>query len=261
MNKFFFDCFAFIFGASIGSFLNVVIDRMPGNKSILGRSHCDFCGKKIAWYDLFPIFSFIALNGRCRYCKKKLYWQYPLIEFVTGLIFLLVVNYKFPASSYLQMVAYLGILSSLIVIFVTDVKYNLISDWTEISLFFFAAILKLVTFSKINFLSLLRNDTLSSLAVAAPIFIIYRVSKEKAMGLGDVFLALNIGFLLGWRAGLLALYIGFFIGAVVGLTLILLKRKKIKSTIAFGPFMIIGLVTMLFWQDIIFTIIKRIYGF
>jgi len=81
------------------------------------------------------------------------------------------------------------------------------------------------------------------------------------MGLGDVFLALNIGFLLGWQAGFLALYIAFVTGAIYGVGLIFLKRKKIKSRIPFGPFLVIGMVVMLFWGEKIMEIIKKIYGF
>src|SRR3989339_1486823 len=86
----FIDLVIFIFGASIGSFLNVLIDRLPEEKSINGRSHCDFCGKKITWYDLIPVLSFILLGGKCRYCHKKLSLQYPVIELITGVIFVMV---------------------------------------------------------------------------------------------------------------------------------------------------------------------------
>ncbi|MEK9169914.1 MAG: prepilin peptidase, partial [Patescibacteria group bacterium] len=80
----------FIFGASIGSFLNVLIDRLPKDEGINGRSHCDFCGKKIAWYDMFPVLSFFILGGRTRCCHKKLSFQYPVIELITGVIFVMV---------------------------------------------------------------------------------------------------------------------------------------------------------------------------
>src|SRR3972149_10542936 len=80
----------FVFGSSIGSFLNVLIDRLPKEESINGRSHCDYCKKKIAWYDLFPIISFFILGGKSRCCRKKLSWQYPAVEFVTGLVFVMV---------------------------------------------------------------------------------------------------------------------------------------------------------------------------
>ncbi len=246
----------FIIGASIGSFLNVLIDRLPKNQSILGRSHCDFCRKKIAWYDLFPVISFFLLGGRCRYCHKKLSWQYPLVETITGAIFVMVFkDGPYLGSSLIGSVLISGIMSCLIVIFVSDFKYHLISDYIQASFFLFSLLLHLKEFNQLPYY------LLSGLVVSLPIFIIYYLSRERAMGLGDVFLALNIGFLLGWQAGLLALYIAFVTGAIYGVGLIFLKRKKIKSRIAFGPFLVIGTVIMLFWGEKIMEIIKKIYGF
>src|SRR3990167_2998470 len=121
----------FILGASIGSFLNVLIDRLPQGKSILGRSQCDFCQKKLKWFDLIPIFSFIFLTGRCRYCHKKLSWQYPVVEALTGLAFVF--------SDF----AVWGIIACLIVIFFSDLKYHLISDYILLTLFMFSFLPKL----------------------------------------------------------------------------------------------------------------------
>lgn len=217
----------FIFGASIGSFLNVLIDRLPKDESINGRSHCDFCGKKIVWYDLIPIFSFFILRGRSRCCKKKLSWQYPLIEMVTGLIFVGVIkDGPYLGPSFIRSVLISGIVSCLIVIFVTDFKHHLISDYILLALLIFSLVFHLANSSQ--FQLILTNFIPSGLVVALPIFLIYFLSKERAMGLGDVFLAANIGFLLGWQSGFLALYIAFVTGAVFGLMVIILKNKKLK---------------------------------
>src|SRR3990167_6556457 len=129
----------FILGASIGSFLNVLIDRLPKEGSINGRSHCDFCVKKIAWRDLIPVFSFFVLKGKSRCCHKKLSWQYPAVEFVTGLVFVMVFkDGPYLGTSLIRSVLILSILSSLIVIFVSDLKYHLISDYILIALFVFS---------------------------------------------------------------------------------------------------------------------------
>ena len=249
----------FILGASIGSFLNVLIDRLPKEGSINGRSHCDFCGKKIAWRDLIPVFSFFVLKGKSRCCRKKLNWQYPAVEFVTGLVFVMVFkDGPYLGTSLIRSVLILSILSSLIVIFVSDLKYHLISDYILIALFVFSLFYHLFNNVTVQQFS---NFFLSGLIVALPIFLIYFISKERAMGLGDVYLSAIMGFLLGWQAGFLSLYIAFVTGAIFGLFLILLKRKKIKSKVAFGPFLVIGTVIMLFWGERIFEVIKRIYGF
>lgn len=254
----------FILGASIGSFLNVLIDRLPKEESINGRSHCDFCGKKIAWRDLIPVFSFFVLKGKSRCCHKKLSWQYPIVETITGLAFV----WLFKDSPYIdsltrtvliRSVLMLSILSSLIVIFVTDLKHHLISDYILLALFVFSLVFHLTNSNQ--FQPILTNFIPSGLIVALPIFLIYFISKERAMGLGDVFLAANIGFLLGWQEGFLALYIAFVTGAIFGLIAIIFKNKKLKSKIAFGPFLVIGTIVMLFWGEKIVEGIKKIYGF
>ena len=253
--------FLFIIGASIGSFLNVLINRLPKNQSILGRSHCDFCRKKIAWYDLIPVFSFFVLKGRSRCCRKKLLWQYPLIELFTGFIFVIVFkDGPYISSSLIRSVLTVSIISCLIVIFVSDLKYHLISDYIQAAFFIFSVFYHL-TINFNQFLVISINFLISGLIVSFPIFLIYFLSKERAMGLGDVFLAANIGFLLGWQSGFLALYIAFVTGAFFGLITILFKNKKLKSRIPFGPFLVIGTIIILFWGKEILEIIKRVYGF
>ncbi|MEK7495653.1 MAG: prepilin peptidase [Patescibacteria group bacterium] len=255
----------FIFGASIGSFLNVLIDRLPKDEGINGRSHCDFCGKKIAWYDMFPVLSFFILGGRTRCCHKKLSFQYPVIELITGVIFVMV----FKDSPYMdsltrtvliRSVLISGVMACLIVIFVSDFKYHLISDYILLALFIFSLLLKLVIPAEAG-IQTIGFDVLSSLIVGLLIFLIYFLSHERAMGLGDVYLSTIMGFLLGWQAGLVALYIAFITGAIFGVIVIILKHKKLKSKIAFGPFLVIGTVVMLGWGEKIMEIIKRIYGF
>lgn len=242
----------FIFGCAIGSFLNVLIDRLPHDESINGRSHCDFCKKRIAWYDLIPVLSFFILAGKTRCCHKKLSFQYPLIEFITGVIFVLVFKDSPYVESLTRTVLTASIMSCLIVIFISDLKYQLISDYILLALFVFSVLLHLID---------LTNLIISGLIVGFPIWLIYFISRERAMGLGDVYLAAIMGLLLGWKVGLLALYIGFITGAIFGVVAILLKNKKLKSKIAFGPFLVIGTVVMLFWGEIILQIIKRMYGF
>ena len=259
MEKIFFELFIFIIGASIGSFLNVLIDRLPKEENINGRSHCDYCGKKLNWYDMFPVFSYFILKGRSRCCNKKLSWQYPLIEFITGVIFVVVIKDSPYVESLTRTVLMLSILSCFIAIFVSDLKYHLISDYILLALFIFSILLKFVT--PLSGIHALTIDILSGLIVALPIWLIYFVSKERAMGLGDVYLAAIMGFLLGWQAGFLALYIAFVTGAIFGLIIIIFKKKKLKSKIAFGPFLVIGTVVMLFWGEKIMEIIKRVYGF
>lgn len=275
MTQLFTNLLIFILGTAVGSFLNVLIDRLPKDELINGRSHCDHCKKKIAWHDLFPIISFFILGGKTRCCGKKLSLQYPLVEMVTGITFVLITNHQIPItkqlpifnnqfsnvwlfgnwSSFVSWLLFLGISSCLIVIFVSDLKYHLISDYILLALFVFS--LPAVVLTKAGLI----NSVISGIVVSFPIFLIYYISKERAMGLGDVYLAAIMGFLLGWQAGLLALYIAFITGAIFGLVAILFKNKKLKSRIAFGPFLVIGTVVMLGWGERIVEGIKKIYGY
>jgi len=258
--------FIFFFGVSIGSFLNVLIDRLPQERKITGRSVCDYCQHQLAWYDLIPIFSFFLLKGHCRYCRKKLSFQYPLVEILTGLMFIFVfltyvknIQEISLWQNWLVVLSLWGIVSCFIVIFFSDVKYHLISDYILLALFGFSFFLKLFYHST-EIIKQFQIDIFSSLIVAFPIWLIYFLSKEKAMGLGDVYLAAILGFLLDWQKGFLALYISFVLGGITGLFLILFGRKKLKSKIAFGPFLVVGAFLMLFFGEGILRIFLRIYG-
>ena len=253
------NVFIFLLGSAVGSFLNVLIDRLPKDESINGRSHCDHCKKKIAWYDMFPVFSFFILGGKTRCCRKKLSFQYPLIELITGVIFVMIFkDGPHLGPSLIRSVLISGIMTCFLVIFVSDLKYHLISDYILLALFIFSILFHL---SNNETMKQFNNFILSGLIVSLPIFLIYFISKERAMGLGDVYLAVIMGFLLGWQAGFIALYIAFITGAVYGLTAIIFKVKKLKSKVAFGPFLVIGTVVMLFWGEKILETVKRIYGF
>lgn len=246
--------FVFVLGTAMGSFINVVVDRLIHGEGLGGRSHCDYCKKTLSWYDLIPLLSFIMIKGKCRRCHKKLSIQYPLVEFVTGILYLgtwiLVPN--------LSVILYWGIVSSAWIIFLSDLRYKLISDYMQFSLFVCILFQKIV--EKASFFSLI-GDLFAGIMVALPIGLIYVVTNEKAMGLGDVILAGIIGFFLGVGRGFLALYISFLIGAIVGVVLLIQRKKGMKSTIPFGPFLLIGMLISGVWGDMLMQIIKKTYGF
>lgn len=249
--------FLFILGTAIGSFLNVVIDRIPRDESLNGRSHCDYCKHVLGPLDLFPLFSFIFLGGKCRYCKKRLSFQYPLIELMTGVLFVVVYIGKFQVVT-LELFAYLGLTACLIAIFVTDLKEQIIPDELQIALLILITFLHAVSGSSVVDLG---YSVTSGLIVAGPILALHLLTKGRGMGFGDVKLAFNIGFLYGWAKGLLVLYVGFIFGAVVGIILLLGGIKKMKSKIAFGPFLVLGVFVFLFFDRQIIDWILQIYGF
>jgi len=260
--------FIFLLGTAIGSFLNVLIDRLSKEQSISGRSHCDYCKRTLAWYDLVPLISFILLRGKCRYCKKRLSWQYPIVEMVTGTLFVLMTNDKlqitnqyqitnFQISNLYYLVAYLGIISCLIVVFFSDAKYHIIPDQVQIALLIFS----LIIIPEHGFIpQVFLQRALAAILVTLPIYFLHFITKGKGMGFGDVKLAFIIGFMFGIKGGLLVLYFAFISGAVVGTILMLLQKRGLKSKIAFGPFLVLGTITMIFWQTQIFELISRIYG-
>ncbi len=245
--------FIFILGLCVGSFLNVFIDRSrAGVSSLTGRSHCDFCHKSLSPIDLIPIASFIVLEGKCRYCKKKLSWQYPLVEFITGCMFVFIFlqaiqifGCQLPALSSAQTSAIscgIRILplfligACFLVIFVCDLKYQIIPD--EMLFIIFTCVLLFQLMSRSNKIEYI----ISGVICFSLFLIIYHLTRGKGMGFGDVKLAFVIGYVLGLQKGLLALYLAFLTGAVVSIILILLKIKKLKQRIAFGPFMLLGAV-------------------
>lgn len=246
--------FIFILGLFIGSFLNVLADRLPRNETILGRSHCESCKKELKWYDLIPLFSFAYLRGRCRYCSSRLSLQYPIVELVTGALFAFTIYYlpiTNSLTSYLVSSIYLLIIvSALIAIFFADLRHGIIPD----KIIFPAVIVS------VFYLFLIPNSSfiihiLSALGASLFFFLIYLLTKGKGMGFGDVKLAFLLGLFLGFPATLFALYIAFLTGGLIGFILILWRKKKLKTAIPFGPFLVLGSLLSLFFQSQILGIV------
>lgn len=229
----------FIFGLIIGSFLNVVIYRMKDLHSIITtRSHCPKCKKEIAWYDLIPFLSFVILKTRCRYCAKPISWQYPLVEFGTALLTLSLFLYF---GNQLHTYVLIFVSYFLIVIFVYDLKTMIIPD----EMFYPAFVLSLV-YAMIAHYSNFKIILLSLLVGTGFLAIIYLLGKGKWMGMGDVKLAAIIGLLVPFPLVLVSLFAAFILGSIVGLCLLILKLKTLKSEVPFGPFLILGLYISLF---------------
>jgi len=251
----------FIFGLCAGSFVNVVIDRIPKEESIIfGRSYCDKCKRRLGWQELIPIISFFILKRKCKSCKALISWQYPIVELVTGLMF--VVTYIFlMANGGLQLnyylvtiIYYLTIVSSLIAIFVIDLKYGIIPD-KILALMLIILLPYSIVFEKNLFLSFL----FAALGSFAFFFLLFLITKGKGMGLGDVKLAFIMGVLLGFPKIVVALYVAFLTGAIVSIILVLCGKKKFgKSTIPFAPFMVFGTFAAMFLGNQIWKIIATI---
>lgn len=265
--------FSFLLGLSIGSFLNVLVDRLPKGESILGRSHCDYCKKKIAWYDLFPLVSFFLIRGRCRYCNRRLSYYYPLVEFLTGLVFVGVflkygsVDIFFNPPEFGILTAWLVLFSSLIVIFFADLKYRLIPDSMQFMFLVSAFSVRILSQTNaalggwpMRVIPELQAGVIAGLFVMAPILFLFLVTRGKGMGFGDVKYAFGMGVLLGTKGGYMALYFGFVLGAVVGVALLVAGKKGFKSKIAFGPFLVAATVLVSLFFETFSRWMSSLYG-
>lgn len=218
----------FLLGLCVGSFLNVLADRLPREENVLiGRSHCDFCKRTLRWFELIPVISYILQLGRCRRCHKKLSLQYPVVELVAGTGFVLL-----PYQYWL-------IFSSLLVIFIADLKYEIIPD---------SMVVVGVIGSAITGLHLLPG-----LVSFAFIYLLWALTRGRGMGFGDVKFAGLMGLFLGYPNIVIAFYIAFLTGAVVGVILVLRGKKGWKSHIAFGPFLVAGTWLAFVWGSAIFN--------
>ncbi len=249
----------FIFGLCVGSFLNCVIYRLQTNEKIgKSRSHCPECGHILRWHDLIPLLSFLLLRGRCRYCGKQISVQYPAVEAATGALFLLIIsNFQFPVSNFqnlAEMVYLLTISCFLIVVFVYDLKHYLILDKVIYPAIGIALAYQAINFQAGHFLNALFAACLASGFFAS----IVLASREKWMGTGDVKLAFLMGLLLGFPQILTGLFFAFLFGAIIGVGMIILKKKTLKSEVPFGPFLVTGTFTAMLWGE---QILNWYFGF
>jgi len=274
----FFYFLIFLFGISVGSFLNCLIYRLPRGKNFFtGRSSCPKCKRVLGFKDLIPILSFIILKGKCRYCHQKISLQYPLVELSTGILFVLT-TYNLQLTTYnLENLFTLGywllVICYLLIIFVYDLKYYIIPDkiiYPAIGIVFLYRLFEILNFEFVyptvnerselyygisNFgfripdFETLLNPLTCAILVSAFFLAIILLSRGKWLGLGDVKMAFFMGILLGFPEILVALFSAFFIGAIIGIGLILAKKKKLKSEIPFGPFLVFGTFLAMFWGN------------
>lgn len=245
----------FILGLIIGSFLNVVVCRLKEAETLLGRSFCRSCKKQIRWYDNIPLLSFLFLQGRCRDCRERISWQYPLLELTTALCFALVGAFFFVSDdrgTWIETAWLLGVVSLLLSIAVYDLVHMEIPVsllvisvlWTGLFLgidFFVQNSWQLLWWE-----SRLAQGVLGGGIVALFFFSLVYASRETWMGWGDVWLGGIVGLVVGFHAVLFMLTLSFGLGAFLGLLLIALKKKGMKSQLPFAPYLVLGTLSTLF---------------
>ncbi|MGH7313112.1 MAG: prepilin peptidase [Candidatus Rokuibacteriota bacterium] len=232
---------ALVLGAVVGSFLNVVILRLPKGQSLVRpASHCGSCGKPIRWFDNIPVLSFLWLRARCRQCGARISWRYPVVEATTALLFALAAGHL---GWGLELIGAWLLLAVLVVIAAIDLEHQVIPD--SISLPVIAAGLAL------SFVTPSRSwiDSLLGIAVGGGIPFAIIVLSRGGMGGGDMRLGALIGAFLGWQLAVLSLFMAVLLGGVAATALLIAGRKGRKDRIPFGPFLAWSGAMSLFWGD------------
>jgi leader peptidase (prepilin peptidase)/N-methyltransferase len=230
-----------IAGLLIGSFLNVVIARIPERRSLWSPgSACPGCGAAIAWYDNIPILSFLALRGRCRACATPIPWRYPLVEGITAALFGSAV-YRFgPTPDAVVAAALLAVLVALTAI---DLEHQILPDVITLPGILAGTLANLAT-GRVPWL-----ESLIGIVVGGGVFVVIILASGGGMGGGDMKLGAMLGAFLGWKVVLLSIFVGVALGAGVALALMASGVRGRKDPIPFGPFLAAGGVAGLFWGE------------
>jgi prepilin signal peptidase PulO-like enzyme (type II secretory pathway) len=237
----------FIAGIFLGSFLGALGWRLPKGKPVAwDRSRCEYCGHTLSWRELIPVVSFLWQGARCAHCRRQLSWLYPASELVTGVGFVLL----FRASGGFSplFVVESIVFGAFVVLFVADTLYQILPD----------APLLVALFGILGLFFLTPPSAwqvhIASAAGAGAFFaFLHFFTRGAGMGFGDVKLAAVLGFLLGYPGIIIALYAAFLTGAIVGVILMVRRKLKLKSRIAFGPFLLLGAAIAILWSNEILT--------
>lgn len=264
--------FLFSLGTILGSFMNVFVDRGERKESLMGNSHCDFCGKELRWFENVPVLGYFIVRGKCSGCKRKLSFQYPLVEFLTGVVFLLVgysskfifsANFEFWSS--LEVLYLLAISFILSAIFLWDLKYMIIPNKLVLTgliitiSYLLIDYLREPTCSVFSVSCFFMENLLGGLIVSGFFYALFFISKGKWIGGGDVKIGFWLGFLVGWKYAYPFLLIAYVLGAVVSLALLKFSKKGWKSQVPFGPFLIGSFFTFLFFEEKLLYLYKLLF--
>ena len=248
--------FVVILGGLWGSFANVCIHRLPQNKGVVsGRSHCPKCKKEIVWQDNIPIISYLILKGKCRKCKRKISSQYPMVEMINILLFL-IIYFLFGISLTTILLMILSL--SFLITFFIDLKHFIIPN----SLTFSMMILGFIKSFDPNLNSIFPNYINSLIGglfgygvIFSIIFFYKQIRKKEGMGLGDAKLLAVIGFWFGWIAIPFVLFLSSIFALVSVIPDLIKKNKKMTSQIPFGPYIILATIFYLVFRNNFISII------
>lgn len=245
---------AFVTGNCVGSFLNVVILRGQRGENVRGRSRCDSCRTILSTPELIPILSFLFQKERCRHCGIALSWQYPIVEFGTGLLFAAAVLLLFQKIAFgWQFVgvaaAIFLVVSAAIVIAVSDIRYHTIPNGAALLLGILGIGTTGMRFFQSNSYYNLSLDLIGALLFSAFFWGLWFVSQGRWMGFGDVKLIFATSLLLGFPASLVAFLFSFWIGSIGGILFLVIRDKRMQDHMAFGPYIILGSFAAFFYAQ------------
>jgi leader peptidase (prepilin peptidase)/N-methyltransferase len=228
-----------VLGLCIGSFINVVIYRVPRGESIVtGRSHCPHCARVIAWYDLAPLLSYLVLGGKCRSCRAAISGRYPLVELLTAVLFLIIYQHF---GLQITLVKYLFLASLLVAVSFIDIDHFFIPNRLVLAGGVCGVVFCILTPDVSLWSALLGAVSTGGFLMLVALF------SRGGMGTGDIKLGLVTGLFLGWPLGLTGLLIGVCLGGLSGIVLLVSKIKGRKDPIPFGPFIALGTLIAILW--------------
>ncbi len=229
----------FLYGIVIGSFLNVCIYRIPKKENIaIVRSHCMTCNHQLQWYDNIPLFSWMILRGKCRYCKAPISPQYPIIEASNGILWLLVAMIK---GISVESLLYALLFSALLTLSVIDFRTYEIPAGINIFILTLGLIMTVLNYTE------WLDHVIGFLAVSIPLYIIIIVTDGRGIGGGDMKLMAAAGLLIGWKLIILAFALGCIIGAPIHI--LRMKIAKADRVLAMGPYLSIGIMIAVLWGE------------
>ena len=269
----------FVFGTAFGSFIKVIADRYDLDKFILkkstlgGRSGCPACGHKLDWFELVPLLSFIFLRGRCRICQNKIGLSYPLVELISGLIFVFVplgISYSFPFINssifyFLFSIFYVIVFLSLLLLSLIDIRLKIIPDETNIFLIVLGIAIVFFTPSGVATANhsftgayallfgfqnnLLLNRLIGLLFGIGFYGILILITRGRGMGLGDLKFSAALGVVFGWPDIIFITFFSFLIGSIFSLPSLIFRKRGLKSFLPFGPFIALSALAVFFFGE------------
>jgi len=251
MSNLFIGIYIFMFGMCIGSFMNVCIYRLPMSKSIADppRSVCPSCGSMIRYYDNIPVFSYLRLKGRCRHCRERISFRYPLVEALAGLV---AVSVFLTFGLTFKCLIYFIFIASLMVITFIDIDHKIIPNVITIP-GIPIGLLASLALPEVTIIDSLLGLLAGGGSLWAVAWGYNLLTGKEGMGGGDIKLLAMIGTIVGWKGVFFTIFVSSAVGTLVGMTVMLAKGKNMKFAVPFGPFLAIGAITYIFFgQRIIY---------